>query len=206
MGSSFFHGFFTIENIRHLLEGYHSFGPLFGILLPLLESFLPLLPLLLIAAANAAAYGFWTGSFLSWFGTCLGSVLVFLFFRKLARGRLKRWLEKSKRIRRTLEWVEAHGFGPIFLLYCFPFTPSLLVNVAAGLSKLSLRSYLSSLLLGKMVMIFMASYVGYDWIRMIHRPFKLLVIALIVVILWIIGKRIENRIQNTKTAAEKTES
>ncbi|HET7657971.1 MAG TPA: VTT domain-containing protein, partial [Bacillales bacterium] len=103
MDSSLFHGYFTIENIRHVLEGYHSFGPLFGILLPLLESFLPILPLLLFVAANAAVYGFWMGAFLSWFGTCLGAVIVFYFFRMLARKRLKRWLEKSKKVSRTLE-------------------------------------------------------------------------------------------------------
>lgn len=197
----------SIDNIRHLLEGYRSFGPLFGILLPMMESFLPILPLLLIAAANAAVYGFWEGSFLSWIGTCLGSVLIFLFFRKLARGRLKRWLEKSRKLNGTLKWVEQHGFGPVFLLYCFPFTPSLLVNVASGLSKLSIRSYLSSLLLGKMVMIFMASYVGHDWLGMIHHPMKLVVIATIVVILWLVGKRIENRIETSqRPATEKSES
>lgn len=189
--SSFFHAFLSIENIRNVLQDYHSFGPFLGISLPLLEAFLPILPLLLFVAANAAVYGFWLGAFLSWFGTCLGAVIVFAFFRMLAKGRFKRWLEKSKKVTRTLNWVERHGFGPLFLLYCIPFTPSSLINVASGLSKLSWRSFLISLLLGKMVMIFMVSYVGYDWINMIHQPLKMLLIAVIVVILWIVGKRME---------------
>lgn len=195
MDSSFFDSYLTIENIRDILESYRSLGPFIGVLLPLLESFFPLLPLLLFVATNAAVYGFWFGAFLSWFGTCLGGIIVFGVFRYLAKGRLKRWLGKSRKVTRTLQWVEQHGFGPLFLLYCIPFTPSSLVNVASGLSGLSFRTYLISLLLGKMVMIFMVSYVGYDWVNMIHQPLKMLLVAVIVVLLWIVGKRMEMRMQ-----------
>lgn len=36
---------FTIENVMDLLNQYRSFGPIPGILLPMLEAFLPFLPL-----------------------------------------------------------------------------------------------------------------------------------------------------------------
>ncbi|HEX7064924.1 MAG TPA: TVP38/TMEM64 family protein [Bacillales bacterium] len=195
MDLSFFESSFTIENVRDVLEHYRSFGPILGISLPLLEAFLPILPLLLFVAANGAVYGFWLGAIFSWIGTCLGAVIVFLLFRKLARGRLKRWLERSRKVRGTLQWVERHGFGPLFLLYCIPFTPSSLVNVASGLSDVSFRSFLIAVMLGKAVMVFMISYVGYDWLDLIQKPFVLLGIAVVVVILWMIGKRVEIRMQ-----------
>lgn len=200
MDSSFFDAHFTVENVREFLQSYRSLGPLPGVLLPLVESFLPILPLLLFVAANAAAYGFFWGSLLSWIGTCLGSVIVFWVFRILARGRLKRWLEKSRKIKQTLEWVERHGFGPLFLLLCFPFTPSSLVNVAAGLSGISFRSFILAVLLGKMIMICFISYIGYSWVDLLHHPAKMLVIAVIVVILWIIGKQIEKRLAQRKAS------
>ncbi|HET7627779.1 MAG TPA: TVP38/TMEM64 family protein [Bacillales bacterium] len=190
--------YFTIDHIRHILQDYKSFGPLLGILLPLLEAFVPILPLMLFVAANAAVYGFLLGSLISWAGTCFGAVLVFFIFRSLARGRLKYWLHRRKKIRRTLRWVEEHGFGPLFLVLCIPFTPSSLVNVAAGLSDISFKSFLMSVLLGKMVLIFMVSSVGYDWMNILDQPFKLSAIAGVVVVLWLAGKRMEKRMLKKK--------
>jgi uncharacterized membrane protein YdjX (TVP38/TMEM64 family) len=49
---------FTLENVMRLIEEYRSLGPLPGIMLPLIEAFLPFLPLFLFVMANANAFGF----------------------------------------------------------------------------------------------------------------------------------------------------
>lgn len=194
--------FFTPDNIRSLLENYRAFGPFLGILLPLLEAFIPILPLILFVGANAAAYGFFLGAFLSWIGTSLGAIMVFSIFRIWSKGRLKRWLVKSRKIDQTLHWVERHGFGPLFILFCIPFTPSSLVNVAAGLSGISFRSFLVAVMLGKMVMVFMISYVGHDWINLWHQPLELFGIIIAVVILWVAGKWMEIKMQKSGKSQE----
>lgn len=197
MDTTFFENTFTIENVRDILQNYRSFGPFLGILLPLLESFLPVLPLILFVAANAAVYGPFLGFLFSWIGTCLGAIIVFWFFRSFAKRRLKRWLEKSSKVQHTLNWIEKHGFGPLFLLLCFPFTPSSLVNVAAGVSELRFRSFFMAVMLGKMIMVAMISYIGHDWIGLIQEPLKVLGIAIVVVILWIGGKWMEVRLEKS---------
>jgi uncharacterized membrane protein YdjX (TVP38/TMEM64 family) len=194
--------YLTIENIQDFIKNYRALGPLPGLLLPFLEAILPILPLVLFVAANGAAYGFWYGSLFSWIGTCLGAVVVFWFFRKLSKTKLKRLIEKSKKIRSMLHWIERHGFAPIFLLLCFPFTPSSLVNVASGLSGLNFRSFLIGVMLGKMVMVFMISYVGDDWISIIKEPVKLLSVSGVILVLWFIGKRIEARLKTEKSSSE----
>ncbi|MDY0407842.1 TVP38/TMEM64 family protein [Paracerasibacillus soli] len=65
-------GILDEEQILELLEKYRSLGPLPGILLPFIESFLPFLPLFAFVFANAAAYGLWQGFLLSWIGQYLG--------------------------------------------------------------------------------------------------------------------------------------
>lgn len=192
----------TIDDIQHLLQQYRALGPFPGVLFPFLESFLPVLPLMVIVVANAAAYGFLLGSFLSWVGTCAGSILVFLIFRKLSDKRFGHFVRRSAKVNSTLEWVNRHGFGPLFLLYCFPFTPSSLVNTASGLAKINMRSFILAVALGKMIMIFIVSYIGYNWVDLFTHPVKILIVSIIVIILWIVGKVIENHLQKSHKSSE----
>lgn len=54
------------EDILEILESYEALGPLPGIFMPMIESFLPILPLIVLVIANAAAYGLWKGFLFSW--------------------------------------------------------------------------------------------------------------------------------------------
>ena len=47
----------TMDNIEELIDKYKLLGPLFGIFLTFIESYLPMLPLFVIVIANAGAYG-----------------------------------------------------------------------------------------------------------------------------------------------------
>lgn len=185
---------FTLEQIMELIEEYRSFGPLPGILLPMLEAFLPFLPLILFVMANASAFGLWFGFLFSWIGACTGAMLVFLLVRKYGQGRILRFLQNHPKVQKLMNWVDRHGFGPLFLLLCFPFTPSAVVNIVAGLSKISFAQYMLAVLAGKMVMIFTISFVGYDLKALITQPVRTTIVGIIIAILWYVGKRIEVRI------------
>ncbi|MBS4188811.1 TVP38/TMEM64 family protein [Bacillus sp. FJAT-49705] len=181
----------TLDHIMELIEKYRSFGPLPGILLPMLEAFLPFLPLFLFVIANANAFGLWLGFLLSWIGAVLGAMLVFLIVRKFGQKRMLQVLKKHPKVQKLMAWVERHGFGPLFILICFPFTPSAVVNIVAGLSKISIAQYLLAVLTGKMVMIFTVSFVGYDIKSLITQPIRSAMVGVIIFILWYVGKRIE---------------
>jgi uncharacterized membrane protein YdjX (TVP38/TMEM64 family) len=192
---NFFKDLLTMDNLLEGLQDYKSFGPLPGFLLVVLEAFLPFLPLIVIVMANAAAFGLWLGFLISWSGTVVGAVIVYFFATKLKRNKwIQRQLEKEK-IRKTMSWIERHGFGPIFFLLCFPFTPSFLINMLAGLSRIKFYQFFLALLAGKMVMIFTISYIGYDIISFIRAPIKTVIALTIMLVLWYIGKKVELRLQ-----------
>ncbi|PLR97694.1 TVP38/TMEM64 family protein [Bacillus sp. T33-2] len=193
MDLEFIKEWFTLENIMDLINEYRSFGPLPGILLPMLEAFMPFLPLFLFVMANASAFGLWLGFLFSWIGACTGALLVFLLFRKYGQRRILRFLQKHSKVRSGMNWVERHGFGPLFLLMCFPFTPSALVNMVAGLSKISIQQYMLAVLAGKLVMIFTISFVGYDIRSLLTQPARTAIVIVVIFILWYAGKRIEQR-------------
>lgn len=182
---------FTLENIMDLIREYRSFGPLPGILLPMLEAFLPFLPLFLFVMANASAFGLWLGFLYSWVGAVAGALIVFLLVRNYGQKRILRFLKKNKQVQKLMKWVEKHGFGPLFILLCFPFTPSAVVNIVAGLSNISIAQYMLAVLTGKIVMIFTISFVGYDIRSLITQPIRTAIVALVIFILWYVGKIIE---------------
>jgi uncharacterized membrane protein YdjX (TVP38/TMEM64 family) len=188
---------FTLENIMELINTYRSFGPLPGILLPMLEAFLPFLPLFLFVMANASAFGLWLGFLFSWIGAFSGALLVFLLIRKFGQKRALQFIKRHPKVQKLMRWVERHGFGPLFILLCFPFTPSAIVNIVAGLSKINTYQYLLAVMTGKLVMIFTISFVGYDIQSLLTKPLRTSIVAIVIVILWYVGKRIEVRLNRS---------
>ncbi|THF78003.1 TVP38/TMEM64 family protein [Cohnella fermenti] len=184
---------FSLDDIQSLLDQYSALGPLPGILLPLAEAFLPFLPLIVFVVANSNAYGIWFGFLFSWIGVSVGSILVFTIARRIG-------LKYGDRIRRRLpkmesffSWIERRGFSPIFILSCFPFTPSVLVNLSAGLSKIPFHTFVTATILGKGVMIFILSFLGHDYRALIEHPSRLILAGVVLFLLWLVGKRLENR-------------
>ena len=94
-----------------------------------------------------------------------------------------------------MDWVERRGFGPLFLLLCFPFTPSAIVNIVAGLSRISIYQYMLAVIGGKAVMIFIMSFIGYDVVSLITKPLRTGIALVIIFILWYAGKHIEIRMK-----------
>jgi len=193
------------EFIRHLLNEYESLGPLPGILLPFIEAFLPFLPLVVFVLANAAAYGLWEGFILSWAGACAGAILVFLLIRKLGDKRFIRAIRRNKQVIRVTGWVERHGFGPLFLLMCFPFSPSSVINVVSALSNIHIRQFILAVLMGKTVMIFSIAFVGSSIVEFAQKPVRTIVVGICIVLFWLFGKYIERRLQRKSVIKEISE-
>ncbi|NGM82185.1 TVP38/TMEM64 family protein [Paenibacillus sp. 7124] len=175
----------TEENLRGMLERYRSLGPFPGIVLTFMKSFVPPLPTLLIVGLNAAVYGLWPGFLYSWIGIVAGCLATFLIIRKIASWRfLRKWAQRPK-VARAMEWVRRSGFSYVFLLSLFPVGPFVVINLAAGLAGMRLRSYLLALAAGKAIMVFAVSFIGSDAGRFIRNPTEVLYVLLFVLLsLW----------------------
>lgn len=183
------------DYILQLLDDYEKLGPLPGILLPFIEAFLPFLPLVVFVLANSVAYGLIKGFLYSWIGTSLGSILVFIIIRQLGDKRIFKTIRKNRQVKKVTTWVERHGFGPLFLLLCFPFSPSSVINVVAGLSKISMGQFVLAVLLGKSIMIFSLAYIGSSLLSFAQNPLKTILVAIGTILFWLGGKFIEKKLQ-----------
>ncbi|GAE93630.1 alkaline phosphatase like protein [Gracilibacillus boraciitolerans JCM 21714] len=182
--------------MNFLLQSYESLGPLPGFLLPFIEAFLPFLPVIVFVMTNAAAYGLWEGFLLSWTGASSGgAIAVFMLVRRFRHLRLFRWISRNKQVTRVTTWLERHGFGPLFLLLCFPFSPSAVINLVAAISSVGFYQFLLAVLLGKGVMILAVASIGDSIVSFAQNPVKTIILAIAITVLWIVGKYIEKYLQ-----------
>lgn len=183
----------SVEDVLSLLDYISAYGPLPGIALTFIEALLPFLPLVVILVANANAYGMWQGFLLSWIGTTVGALVVFLFFRLLGRrfsAALQRRYPKTKAM---FHWLQHRGFTPLLIAYSLPFTPSALVNAISGISRIPIPTYVIALALGKGLLVLVITFLGQDLGSLIHSPGKIALIIIAFFLLWWLGKKWEAR-------------
>ncbi|KGE20284.1 TVP38/TMEM64 family protein [Paenibacillus wynnii] len=170
----------TEDRLLYMLEQYRSLGPLPGIGLAFMKSFVPPLPTIGIVGLNAAVYGLWLGFLYSWIGLVAGCLTTFVIIRKVASHRyLKKWAMRPK-VAKSMVWVRQSGFSYVFLLSLFPVGPFVVINMAAGLAGMRLRSYLLALCAGKAIMVFAVSYIGNDVDRFIRHPWEVIYVLLFI--------------------------
>ncbi|MBR2828087.1 MAG: TVP38/TMEM64 family protein [Bacilli bacterium] len=153
----------TIQNLIDTFTNLISNGGLFaGFFIVFLECFIPALPLSVFVALNVNAFGFVVGVLLSWSATCLGGFLCYTLFYQLEDKLLERIFHKERavKLRSKVEKFQKIPFSFFVVLITLPFTPSSLINILSGLSKMPRNKYIVSILIGKLFMILFWGYVG----------------------------------------------
>jgi len=166
-------------------------GPWAGLGAPFLEAIFPFLPLVLIISANAATYGFWLGTLLSWIGSLLGTILVFAAVRYVFRRPMTRWLEKHKT---AVYWLERiNHMSPISLgfLYSLPFIPVSLITYLLALIQMPLRTFILAAGFGKLLVVVIFSVIGDQWREFIQSPLRLTLLVLLLAALWAVSRGLE---------------
>lgn len=194
-----------LDYVVDLLDTYEKLGPLPGILLPFSEAFLPFLPLFVFVLANGAAYGLFKGFLYSWIGSSIGSICVFLLIRHLGNKKFLQKIKKNRQVIRVMDFVERRGFGLLFILLCFPFSPSSIINVVAGLSNVRKQTFIIAVLLGKAVMVFSIAYIGSSIVEFAKHPVKTIIVVICITIFWIFGKYLEQKLTKFEQRKEERE-
>lgn len=178
-------GFFELsENIIRYIE---TWGPVAAIFFPVLEAFFPILPLVGFVVINVTVYGFFFGYLYSWIGNCLGSFLLFLLLRKVGGRKLELKIRESK-YGHTLEKIKKKKLNVLFILYCFPFSPSFLISGTAALTNMRTKEFLAILLPSKFVMMLSLAFIGQNVSSFFKNPIKSIFYIIFIVLLNLIIK------------------
>ena len=184
----------TVEFWENLFHSFRILGPLAPILLAMVESFVPVLPLVAIVTLNVAAHGMVLGFIYSWLGNVVGSTLVFLFFRRLIKPYALRFADRHPKIKKARNWVNGKlKWQALFFIIIMPFTPSSFVNFAIGLSDFDEKLYIKVMVTAKIIMLILLSLFGQSVVQAIKNPAFLLLSGVLALVLWLISKYINKK-------------
>lgn len=179
--------------INTFLNNLGIYGPILGCILIIFESILPILPLFVFITLNFMAFGTILGFIISWVFTIIGCLLSFFLFRKKISNWFTKKISNKKEITKLMNIISKIKLEQLTLIIAVPFTPAFLVNIAAGLSKMSFKKYLIAIIIGKIFLVFFWGFVGTSLVQSLTNPVALIKVVILVLIAYIISKLVNKK-------------
>ena len=149
-----------IQALQNLVQDYWVLSLCVGFFSTFIESFIPMLPLVALITANAALFGMLKGFLISWLGSVMGTICLFLIIYKIGENSKILDKIKSDKIQKAILWIEKRGFKLLFIAYACPFLPACVVTISQGIAKRDFADFIPAVVAGKLVMFFIVSYIG----------------------------------------------
>ena len=145
-------------------------------------------PLILVITINLNLFGFINGFLWSWFTSVLASILVFYGVRYIFQGMI---IEKFNP--KLIEKVDANGFAYVFQARIFPFVPTSLVNILAGLSTIRIMPFTIATAIGNFLYFFALALIPAGIIKADLNEYVVWVIILGAVLLYYLFKLLQKK-------------
>lgn len=174
-----------------------SFGPIAGIILILLESILPMLPLSVFITLNMISYGPIFGFLISWLATIMGCMISFFLFRKIFQKKVYTFINKkdSEQLKKIMKAITGISFSNLVVLIALPFSPAFFINIAGGISKIKTEKFFLAIVIGKIVMVYFWGYIGTSLLESLTDVTILIKIALLLIGSFILSKVVEKKLK-----------
>lgn len=164
--------------IDKIIEILQSFGFLAGMIIIMLESMIPILPLGLFVAFNFSAYGYAFGFLISYISTIIGCVIAYYLSSFLLGMYVKKKSQEHEKLNKIVTKLKEIRFSNLVLIIALPFSPAFLINISAGIVKMNLKKFVAALFIGKISIVYFWGMVGKSFIDSIG-DFKTMFIILI---------------------------
>ena len=192
----------NIDKVVSYIRSYGNIAAVVSFLLMVLQSIISPIPAFLITFANAMIFGWWKGAILSFTSSMVGAVLCFYIARVFGRDIVVKFTSNSA-LNEIEKYFDKYGSKTILICRLLPFVSFDLVSYFAGLTSMTLVSFLVATGIGQLPATIIYSYVG----GMLTGGVKLFVTALLLIfalsILVMIIKQIFNE-RNKNNEHKKT--
>ncbi len=164
-----------------------SLGPLFGFFIVFLESIVPVLPLSVFIALNVLTFGSLVAFIISWLGTIIGCICAFYLARSFSHYINKKF-KHNKKIKQFRKFIDKISFSNLVILFAIPFTPAFPINIAAGMSSMKPKMFITAVIIGKLPMVYFWVFIGKNLEDCLTDVSVLAKILFMVFIAYLVGK------------------
>lgn len=121
-----------------------------GFALIVFVSFIPVLPIPLIAGAVGARLPLWEAVLVTWVSACLGTLIKFFIERFILQRPVHHVLSRYKYWQALVDFLHRHGFTAVLITRLIPVFPSSIVNTAGAVTGISVSAFVWATLIGKL--------------------------------------------------------
>ena len=181
------------EAINIFLQNAGLAAPFLSCLLIMLEGTFAFLPLFIFVTVNMLTMGNILGILVSFCCTIIGNFLAFFLCRIGLNPLFQKFIKDKSKINKFMDLIDNISFSKLILIISIPLTPSFLVNLSAGLSKIPKKKYLYALLLGKPCVLLFWGFIGTSLIECLTNPVMFIKVVLMIIICNLIGNFVNKK-------------
>jgi uncharacterized membrane protein YdjX (TVP38/TMEM64 family) len=149
------------EKLVYYFNEYENFAILLSVLINVIVTILGVIPSFFITAANLAFFGFWSGTWISFVGEALGSIIAFYLYRKGFKNMSQNHLQKYSKVKQLINTEGKDAFYMILMLRLLPI-PSGLITFAGAIGRISFTLFAIASTIGKLPALFLEAYTVYQ--------------------------------------------
>lgn len=154
-----FENFKDLDNIKNIILSAGSWGYLICFLIVIFQVVILPIPALLIYLAITAVYGSWIAFLICYLATIIGSFLAFVIGKKLGKSAIV-WCIGYEKTEKYSFILGNKGKLPFILMQILPFFPDDILCMVAGLSSMSYRFFIISMICIKPIYIALVCFLG----------------------------------------------
>lgn len=176
-----------VEEISSVFKDNITYALLISLLLMIVQNSFTIIPLILVITLNYYSFGFLYGFLWSWFSSIIAGLIIFMAVRFWFQD----WVvSKVKKHQEILDRIEEKGMSYVLYGRIFPFFPTSILNIMAGISNISIRPFTIGTAIGNFVYFFILCLIPFGVFSTNINPISLIVIIVIVTaILFFISKK-----------------
>ena len=191
------------ESMEGLVESWGAWGPLAIIVLQVLQTLVAPVPGQVVGFVSGYVFGIWWGTLHCMVGMLVGTYLGLLLARRYGHSLVAR-LSNPRTVARLEGWVGRHSVTPrraelfLFLIFLFPFTPSDVASLVAGLTSIPIWRIMLLAAIGRLPGVLVPVLIGAGSVELTPAQWALLVLVAIAaaVLIMCYEERLEQGVLN----------
>ena len=152
-------------DLQETIDYINSFGVwamLFSFCMDVLVNALGFLPSIFISTANGVLFGVIPGVIISWLAETVGVILSFLLMRTVLRCSAEKLIARSPYLKKVDDLSGENGFKVMLVARTIPYFPSGIITALGAVSRISVKDYMLSNLIGKFPSTSLEVVIGHD--------------------------------------------